>query len=308
MLGLSVSLLTAQAQDVSQTEEIKSQMGGMEVSQLTDAEEKAAKAEQILEKCASKQAEADKLRSQAKSEKGGKAKKLIKQAETIETPLIAQKITAYNLYDKANSTTYGIYAADIKKIAADATEKKRVLANNLTSEATEAWTAAEASKKKIPTGSKADQKQVLKLKEEAFREQQKAISLQIQTYAALLGWNEEPEQPVTQTYSAPAVEESTDDIQEQPAEVEKTDKIIFKVQIAADVVPLSLKRLREIYKSNDIISNEEDGGIHRYTVGYYNTYEEAAEAANRMGVKGAFVIAYRNGQRVFNINEIVPKN
>ena len=306
----AVSLLTANAQEVNQTEEIKGMMGGMEVSQLTDAEAKAEKAEKILESCRSKQEGADKLRTQAKGQAKGNAKKLIKQAETIEKPLIAQKITAYDLYDKANSTTYGIYAANIKELANDATDKKRVLVENLTNEATEAWSVAEASRKKAPSGSKADQNQVLKFKEEAFREQQKAISLQIQTYAALLGWNEAAEtteKSDTQTFAMQTSDDSTDDIEEQPVEVEKTDKIIFKVQIAADVVPLSLKRLREIYKSNEIISNEEDGGIHRYSVGYYNTYEEAAQAANKMGVKGAFVIAYRNGKRVFNINEIVPK-
>lgn len=204
------------------------------------------------------------------------------------------------MYEKANSTTYGIYAANIKDLSQEASDKKKEAATTLTSDATTSWTSASDNLKKLPTGKKADQKQVAKIKEEASRLQKEAISLQIQTYAVLLGWYDKPEKPQVE-------ETGYEDIEEKPVAVEKTEKIVFKVQIAADVVPLSIKRLREIYPSKDIISNEEDGGIFRYSVGYYNTYEEAAAAIKKMGVKGAFVIAYRNGKRVFNINEIVPK-
>lgn len=244
------------------------------------------------------------MKSQASSMAKGKAKKLLKQAETIETPLIAQKITAYNLYEKSNSTTYGIYAADIKDLTAGAVEKKRTAAQSLTSDATASWTSASDALKKVPSGKKADQKQVLKIKEEASRQQREAISLQIQTYAVLLGWYDKPEN--VQSGSSKGAT-GYEDIEEEPVAVEKTEKIIFKVQIAADVVPLSLKLLREIYPSKEIINNEEHDGVYRYSVGYYNTYEEAEEAIKKMGVKGAFVVAYRNGNRVFNINEIVPK-
>jgi len=297
---LAVSFSVVDAQELNQTEAIKEQLSAAEVSQLSQAEEQAAKAETLLEKCASKQAEADKLKSQAAGMAKGKAKKLLKQAETIETPLITQKITAYNLYEKANSTTYGIYAANIKDLTASVSDKKKAAANSLTADATSSWAMAADNLKKVPTGKKADQKQVVKIKEEASRKQQEAISLQIQTYAVLLGWYDKPEKKQVE-------ETGYEDIEEEPTEVEKTEKIIFKVQIAADVVPLSLKVLRDIYPSKEIISNEEDGGIYRYSVGYYNTYEEAAAAIKSMGVKGAFVIAYRNGKRVFNINEIVPK-
>ncbi len=301
-LAFSLTTLT-NAQELDQTEAIKEQLSDAQVTQLTEAEEQIAKAEASLEKCAKKQAEADKLKSQAAGLAKGKAKKLLKQAESIETPLIAQKISAYNSYEKANSTIYGIYAANIADFASSASDKKREAAQSLTQEATNSWSAAAATLKKVPKDKKADQKKVAKLKEEASRQQKEAISQQIQTYAVLLGWFDQPSETTDRLDSEP----DYSSFDEAPVAVESTERIIFKVQIAADLVPLSLKKLREIYPQKEIINNEEDNGIYRYSVGYYNTYEEAAEAIKKMGVKGAFVVAYRNGKRVPQINEVVPK-
>ena len=298
----AVMFLTVFSQENAGTEAIKERLSSDAVAQLTAAEEQSSKADNILEKCAEKQAQADKLKSQAAGLAKGKAKKLLKQAETIETPLIAQKNSAYDLYEKSNATTYGIYASDIKELMREVSDKKKTAAQSLTNDATSVWTTALENRKKVPSGKNADQKQVLKIKEEVSRQQSEAISLQIQTYAVLLGWYDKPEPKENQQVAT-----GLEDIDEEPVEVEKTEKIIFKVQIAADVVPLSLKKLRDIYPSKEIINNEVDDGIYRYSVGYYNTYEEAAVAIKKMGVKGAFVIAYRNGKRVFNINEIVPK-
>lgn len=86
---------------------------------------------------------------------------------------------------------------------------------------------------------------------------------------------------------------------------EKQENVIFKIQIAASKVPLSVEKLRQIYKSDEIINNEKEGIWYKYNVGYFKSYREAYEYKKRMNVKGAFIVAYRDGTvKVKNINEV----
>lgn len=76
------------------------------------------------------------------------------------------------------------------------------------------------------------------------------------------------------------------------------------MQIAASKVPLSIKKLRAIYPSTEIINNEKDGEWYKYSVGSYKSYEEAYQAKKRMGVKGAFIVAYKDGKKVQDITTV----
>ena len=85
------------------------------------------------------------------------------------------------------------------------------------------------------------------------------------------------------------------------------DRIIYKVQIAADATPLSITRLRQICPTDDIINNEQQNGIYRYTIGYYTSYDDAKKQAIALrgrGVDGAFVVAYKNGVRIKEIRDV----
>lgn len=85
------------------------------------------------------------------------------------------------------------------------------------------------------------------------------------------------------------------------------DNVVYTVQIAADFTPLSIETLRKIYPSNVVINNDLVDNIYRYTVGKYDTYEEALEAKNKMGVKGAFIVAFKDRSRVKHISEVYTK-
>lgn len=85
-----------------------------------------------------------------------------------------------------------------------------------------------------------------------------------------------------------------------------TGDVIYKIQIAASRTTLPLTRLREIYPSNDLINNELEDGWYKYSVGKFSTYEEASKYKAKMGVKDAFIIAYKNGVKV-NIATLNPE-
>ena len=102
IMTIMVALLasaSAMAQDNdAMMDQISEQLSATDASEMNQALQQIEKAKALLEQVSSKQAQADKLRAEAKSASKGDAKKKIKQAETIEQPLYAQKVNAYNVY------------------------------------------------------------------------------------------------------------------------------------------------------------------------------------------------------------------
>ncbi len=71
------------------------------------------------------------------------------------------------------------------------------------------------------------------------------------------------------------------------------DDIIYKVQIAADKIPLSQNTLRRIYNGHKEIKMISEEGWSKYSIGDFNTFSEAADYKKTINVNDAFVVAYR---------------
>ena len=74
--------------------------------------------------------------------------------------------------------------------------------------------------------------------------------------------------------------------------------VTFKVQIAADRIQLNDQRLNEIYGGVKNVELNEGEGWYRYSIGQCPTYFHAKQLRRKTGVRGAFVVAYKNGQRL----------
>lgn len=75
------------------------------------------------------------------------------------------------------------------------------------------------------------------------------------------------------------------------------DEVIFKVQLGA----FKKKPAAELYKNIPNLTVQESGGYFRYFSGQFTNFEDAAAHKVKMGLKGykgAFVVAYKNGQKV----------
>ena len=86
---------------------------------------------------------------------------------------------------------------------------------------------------------------------------------------------------------------------------EKLSKgVVFKVQIGA----FKNKDLSKYFENNKNFSGDVDpDGIKKYTLGYFNDYWEAEsfkKYLREMGVKDAWIVPYKNGQRV-NIRDVL---
>jgi len=72
------------------------------------------------------------------------------------------------------------------------------------------------------------------------------------------------------------------------------EKIVFKVQIAADRVKLSNMKLHSIYSGDKAIIEFEKDDWFKYCVGEFDTFEQANRYRLECGVRDAFVIAFKN--------------
>lgn len=290
---ISILGLGAKAQQVDQAEEIKSQLNDEQRSQIEQADADTKLADEKIGQSAKIYQNIQNLENKARTQKKGKAKKTLKQVATLKTNAHNVDIAAYDIYTKANTVYFSIYTENLNSLGENATDKNRSLVETAVSDADQLFSEALDLLKKVPTGKKADQNQVWSYKKDANAKQNDAVSQLIQAYGTYLWYNKE-EQTVTSVVETP-----------QPQPEAPKDKIIYKIQIAASYVPLSLQTLRKIYPSKDIINNELEGDVYKYSIGFYTSYEDACKAKESMNVAGAFVVAYKNGQRVSDISRIV---
>lgn len=77
-----------------------------------------------------------------------------------------------------------------------------------------------------------------------------------------------------------------------------TDKVAFVVQIAACREPLDTTYLRAIYKGDQAIETKLEDGWHKYQIGSCYEYSQAKEVLKSTKIKGAFIVAYRNNEKL----------
>lgn len=292
-------LATFAQQQVDPAEEIKKQLNSDQLAQYEQAESLKAKGDNLMQQAVTKQNQSDKLKTQAAKLKKGKAKKLNKQADAIDEAVATQKNSAFAQYEKAARQFYAVYSENLETLIEECPANKKSSAQSHISEAETFFVNAQDKLKRTPTGKKVTPLQIMKVKEDADKSFNDALDNCVQAYADILGWYDKKEEPKPQPVIA----------QEPP---KPADKIIYKVQIAADNEPLTIERLRQIYPSTEGLNNELVDGIYRYSVGFFNTYEEAAKARDEIKAKGVttgvFIVAYKNGKRVSDITEVHPNN
>ncbi len=74
--------------------------------------------------------------------------------------------------------------------------------------------------------------------------------------------------------------------------------IIYKVQLAADRAPVSQNVLKKLYYGDREIERINEEGWYKYSIGDFDTFEEADAYRKSLGVNDAFVVAYRGSKRL----------
>jgi len=86
--------------------------------------------------------------------------------------------------------------------------------------------------------------------------------------------------------------------QEQKDKQRSLQGLVFEVQIAASRKPISKWQLTKFYPAKDEIKTRHYDNWYKYSVGKFQDYEQAKSFKKTLRVKGAFVVAYKNEQKI----------
>ncbi len=103
------------------------------------------------------------------------------------------------------------------------------------------------------------------------------------------------------TMSPPATDKSL-----EPAEgtviTPTAADVSFRVQVAAGRLPIDVASYFGNLKLEGAVQQETENGLTRYTVGSFDNYQQAKDYKDQIlkmtAIKDAFVVAYRNGNRI----------
>ncbi len=80
--------------------------------------------------------------------------------------------------------------------------------------------------------------------------------------------------------------------------------LIFKVQIAASPSELSVNQIKNICCIETNVYLTEENDWFKYSIGNFSSYQKALQLKKISGVNGAFIVAYKKGQKI-NIKEAI---
>ncbi len=244
------------------------------------AEEDFASAKELMDKAAKQEAPEKKQWYEQRAEKAflkGYEKKIQASEKYAQSNRLAFNAT------KSASERYKSKAPEYVLIAAEEAEMN---AESLMKEATDLRKQAAQEK---------DHKTKYQLLSQADELEALAIDAQKTVFDIYTGVQKVPEPEVKK-------DPIPDPIEKKEPEVIKPSpkKIVYKVQIAASRTELPLEKLTEIYapKPEEIINNNIEDGWYKYAVGKFPTYAEAQAYKDNMGVPGAFIIAYKEDEKI----------
>jgi len=79
---------------------------------------------------------------------------------------------------------------------------------------------------------------------------------------------------------------------------EESNKITFKVQIAASRVKLDQAAINRIYNGKEEVIETYEDGMYKYQIAAGSTYQAGRRMKNLLGIKGAFIVSYQNGRKI----------
>lgn len=117
-------------------------------------------------------------------------------------------------------------------------------------------------------------------------------------------WEDDPSlEEIVKLMKDPIVHEPPEDVfatVDVKASVDSSllKEIIFKVQIAAHTEPITGEYLNLLYRGIITVDMIYEEDWYKYSIGRYETWEEAEETRIACGVKKAFVVAYQEGKKI----------
>ena len=337
--------LFAQEPEYSLYSEIKKQLSADQQNTLSIAENDIKTGDKLRSQANTLHQKAQTLTQQAQNLKRRKRRKALKKAKQYEQQALNLYIESNKKYWNGNTRIYKIYKQDLNKLAQKLSGQDKTDFMQLVNQANNSYSKGKTAmkiglKQKDPKLQNQYFTKGVQLAKEAVELQQQAYSLyfdktkpkpkpkisqtqtQVQkTKPAQTQTTTKPQQKVTQKQTQPAitqpytqpktvVKHTQQPAYQQPPAYHPTQNqnVYFRVQIAASRVPLSARKLQQIYPGQVYYEYDQHDHYYKYlTIEKFATYQQADCFKQKIGVPGAFIVAYKNGQRVRDIHQVVPQ-
>lgn len=298
--------------------------------QLTEADQKQihrldrleAKAEKLSRNSDKNFEQCSKLYQQVDSEKDKKKRaKVLKKSAKLETKAVKERVESLETFNDAFVQKYKIFKTDLKKYFATSKGDTLEKARELELEAYNSFESADLDIQK--TFYLVNSNDVFETLTKAYNSQCLGLLYQQKMYALFMDWDEvvinklnskiesiknnSPFKEVAKEEKL-VIKDSINIINVTVYDTVKValndDLVVYKIQIAASKKPLENFKLKSIYKNIEFIDAEKENGWYKYSIGSFYSYNDAQKFKMRLSVKGAFIIAYRNGVKT-NLRDLV---
>ncbi len=295
---------------------IKQQLNETDVKKLESLEDLEKEAMDLISVVDKSYEEVSKLKEEIDSQKDKKSReKLLKKSVKIEKKAVRKHVEALKTISEVYVNKYDFYKKDLSKFFNLDSNERTIEAKVLEKKAHNCFEIADLNVQKVYYT--VNPNELFTIFTDAYKQEQLGLLYQEKIYALFLNWDISTDESIdkrieaiisnkpdeqNQTIGSNNIKDSinlTTVVVYDTIKVEQIiDNIVYKVQIAASTTPLNIDKLKKIYPENDQIQYELDNGWYKYSVGYYSYYAEAQNFKTRIGVPGAFIVAYKNGKRV----------
>ncbi len=299
------------SQDINISDEIKKVLTNSELSNYNKGIKSIEKADLLAPVSTGKHQLAEKARKEAKKKKRRKRRKALKKAKKYDKEALKSYLPAAKLYRKGGKYIYSALLKTLAVLAHKAEPEQKDILLDFKNDYVSFYKMSE-QKWKLALKEKSTLKKYKLLIEsnQILRQAYEHQSLALTDYYGWLKPKEAPvvdaveEQDTTLNPDNSASSNETFEIYKKDSVIKTNDAILFKIQIAASYKPLPVSSLKRIYSGDVVFNNEKSGQWYRYLINEYPTYAQAVAAKRRMGINGSFVVAYRDGIRIKNIQEV----
>jgi len=297
------------------TDLIKSQLTAKDLGKLVALEKEEQNANDLLSEVDNSYEELSQLRQEIDNQKDKKIReKLLKKSVNIEKKAVRSHVEALKILSNVYVKNYELFRADLKKFSKDS--NIITLVKELENKVYECFEEADLNVQKVFYT--VNPNELFKIFTDAYKQERLGLFYQKKIYALFLDWDALTLKIIDEKIEAillnkPGKKDQTEPLSElkdsvniktiviyDTVKVEQAIEIsiVYKIQIAASKNQLSNEVLGQIYPEVDMIQSETDDNWYKYSVGYFSYYQDAQNFKTRIGVPGAFVVAYKNGKKV----------
>jgi len=254
---------------------------------------------------------------QSSSIRRGKIRKLEKKA-------LKKQISASLYYESANKKKYRVYKKNFKNARQNADNDADInIAIQNEKEAKNNYKKAKRLRRKA--SNKSNNTKAYKLLSDAYDLELLAFQNQENAYETYLGITQEPaveyieyveyiepddaetlelstDSAITEEFFeseiSPVDSSEYEEPLEEPVLISKPPEIVFSVQIIACIAPFDQSQIEYIYKGSHPTKIIHENDWYKCHVGNFNSYDEAKYFKEQSNLLNAFIVAYKDGQKI----------